>query len=218
MGTEWDTGRVPIQDPEGLGRYLRAEIKKRELFDPMDKSNFVGLDRGAQTELLERVSKEIGMSRSHLYKLLRGQLIGTSWHMVAGMAEWLGDGEAGEERLLGYMIPESVRTKRRGYLDFIDREIERFQRDRTIEDGYTFSQEERSEMDALEAYMRTRGLPFKRFRLARFRIVDPLVAWPGLRQRIDPEAALSVFKDGIRREKRLLREEATIMNATTQET
>ena len=210
---QWDSGRVEIHDPDGLASLLRAEIKKRELLDPMDRQEMLGYPKGAQTEIVQDVADQIGISRSLLHRLLAGKRPNTTWRTLRKLEVWLRPANA--DALRRFALTPDAQQRRKEYEDYLEREIERFEMDRTDQHDYLPTGEIDTLMKSLRTYVLNLGLPAPRARLAELRTVDPLIGWPTLRRALDKRTELEIIRDGLRRERRLVKIEARLLTPRT---
>ena len=102
---------------------------------------------------------------------------------------------------------------RASYTDFLARERQRMDEDRTEEDSYPLVQgsEVAKTVAEFRKYVKDLGLPAPREELALLRVFDAIVAWRPLRDRLSEKEVAKLVRQGLRREKTLVREEARIL-------
>ena len=100
-------------------------------------------------------------------------------------------------------------------MEYLNREIERFEKDPSDEHGYIPTGEIQTLVESLYTYVRNLGLPAPRAKLAELRTLDPIIGWPRLRRALDKRTALEIVRDGLRRERRLVKLEARLLTSRT---
>ena len=211
MSRQWDSGRVAIADASGLASLLRQVIRSRRLVDPADSDVMRALPRGAQTEILEHVARQIGISRSQLHRLVNGKLDGTSWRTVGKLERWVGEASI-VTRLRRCVLGKDTARRRREYVAYLDREIERLRNHRAAKHDFPFIGELRAELEKFSSYAQDRGCPAPRLQLAMLRVVDPVIGWRRLWRSLQPDELLAIVRDGFRRERRLVKREMQVMS------
>ena len=207
---EWNSGRVRIQDPDGVASAIRKSVEKRLLLDPMAEDLVEHLGRGAKTELLQDVAGRTGVSRPTLHRLMHGVQKATSWRTLSRIEKWLRSEEEWRKILRCVLEPAEYR-KRREYLAYVDRELERVQVMRHEKHTFFLSGPLQEAAADFRDFVRNRGLPATRAELGIYRAVDPLVGWGKFRRALSQERKHALLKEALRRERGLVKEEARIL-------
>ena len=210
-----DSGRLRLEDPAGVAMIIRQRIKERHLLDPLDplltSKKFRRDFWGAKTSILRATAEETGISRITLHRLVHGKTSACSWRTLTRLLRWIG--EEFEEQLSVCAVGADTAEARASYTDFLARERQRMDEDRTEEDSYPLVQgsEVAKTVAEFRKYVKDLGLPAPREELALLRVFDAIVAWRPLRDRLSEKEVAKLVRQGLRREKTLVREEARIL-------